>query len=190
MKQLRTVTGALLSALVFAASANAQTVITSSPSVTNGGSTTNQNLLSPIGVKGSDGNYHPQASDANGNQYHIPIPGTANGPAYVSVISAAASASATNSKSSVGKLCGYQFANSSSGWRYVFFYDVNSAPSVGSSIPKIRIGIPAGGVVSASLPFCVQFNNGIGWSLATSYDYTASFSGMAAGDIVGSFYYN
>lgn len=78
-------------------------------------------------------------------------------------VSLAANSTAAAIKATPGTVLGWSIFNSSAGVRYVKLYDV-AAASVNPAtptIPKIRIGIPAGASVHVTLPNGIAFTTAI-----------------------------
>lgn len=105
----------------------------------------------------------------------------------VKVISAA-STNATNVKASAGRLYGAQFCNTNAAYRYVKFYNLATAPTVGTSVPVSILGIPPGGRASVSNA------QGIGCSAGIAYAITSGMAdtdtgAVSANDVAGSILY-
>jgi hypothetical protein len=101
---------------------------------------------------------------------------------------AAATTNATSVKTTAGRVYGYSLSNPSAAVKSFKFYDMATAPTVGTSTPALTIVIPAGQTVSASFPFPIPFTTGIAYAitgLATDADTTA----VAVNDVNGMFLY-
>ena len=65
-----------------------------------------------------------------------------------SLINSAATTNATSIKNTTGTVWGIMCSNTNASARYVEFYNLAVAPTVGTSVPAITITVPAGGTVN------------------------------------------
>jgi hypothetical protein len=114
-------------------------------------------------------------------------PATSGGSSLAKVL-AAGSTNATSVKASAGQLYSYQFSNANAAFRYVHFYNKASAPTVGTDVPVLTVGVPAGGSVSWCDPNGTPFGTGIAYAITTgaAVDDTGAVS---ANDVMGQFTY-
>jgi hypothetical protein len=70
-------------------------------------------------------------------------------------------------KSSAGSVYGWHFANIGGSDVFVKLYDMSTAPTVGTSIPKLTVLVPTRGTVQIWSPQGISFTNGIGIGCAT-----------------------
>lgn len=106
----------------------------------------------------------------------------------VAKINSAATTNATSTKTSQARLLGWSLTNTSAATKYVRFYNKASAPTVGTDSPFFPVAIPPTENVSHSHVQGITFSLGLGYSItggATDLDNTA----VAAGDVVGAFFY-
>lgn len=115
------------------------------------------------------------------------VPRTSGGVSQKKVVSASGT-NATVTKASPGQVYGYEFCNTSSGFRYVRLYNTTTTPTVGSTTIIRTIGIPPGGRVQFSTPHGLEFTTGITYSITGSFA-DADTTVVAAGDVVGSIDY-
>jgi hypothetical protein len=110
------------------------------------------------------------------------------GPSAARLASNAANAYG-NLKSSGGQLYGYEFYNTQSTVRYVHFYNLTVAPTLGTSTPIYTVAIPPTSRVAltADTGLCT-FSTGIEYQITTD-DATVPASAGAAGDVVGTVMY-
>lgn len=108
---------------------------------------------------------------------------TATGLTAAKVLSAATTNS-TIVKASAGRVYGYSLSNTSASWRYVKFYNLATAPVVGTTVPLFQIAIPPNGNVDAHMPHPLAFATGIGYAItagAADLDATA----IGASEVLG-----
>lgn len=114
-------------------------------------------------------------------------PSTTNGLTISKLISAATT-NATSLKASAGNVYGWSITNKSAGILYVKLYNKASAPTVGTDVPVVTIGIPTLQTVSVSHEKGLSFATGIAYAttgLITDADATA----VALADLSISFFY-
>jgi hypothetical protein len=99
------------------------------------------------------------------------------------------SAGGTNSaavKASPGTLYGLIASNTNSSPRYLKLYDSASAPSVGTTTPKMTIPVPR--LAKLDLPQGITFSSGIGVGLTTGAA-DSDTGGVAANEVTVTLYY-
>jgi hypothetical protein len=100
----------------------------------------------------------------------------------------AATTNATSTKATPGIVQGWYFFNSAGAAKYVKFYDLAAAPTVGSDTPLFTLGVPAGGGCAVQYDLAIPFAHGIAYAVtgtAADGDTTA----VAAADVTGFFLY-
>ncbi len=100
---------------------------------------------------------------------------------------AAATTNATVVKASAGQLYAFQFTNVAAYAVFVKFYNKATAPTVGTDVPVLTVGVPAGGTVATSIAQGVAFSLGIGLAitkLAPDADVTALIAGDAIANVL------
>lgn len=113
------------------------------------------------------------------------ITNTSGGASMYSLVSAA-SANATNVKSSSGKLHAIAVFNTNAAVRYIKLYNSASAPTAGSGTPVLRFAIPGattGGGFVLNFEQGIAFSSGIGFTLVTGAA-DADSTGVAASEIL------
>jgi hypothetical protein len=99
----------------------------------------------------------------------------------------AASANATNVKSSPGKLLGGMVYNANAAGCYLKVYNSASAPTAGAGTPILRFGVPGSTAINGTPlgipPGGVNFSNGIGFTLVTGAA-DGSSTGVAANEVL------
>lgn len=70
-------------------------------------------------------------------------------------------------KASPGRLFGWHASNVNAAARYLKVYDSATAPTVGTTVPKLTIMLPAGGSASHDLGEGIVFSAGISIALTT-----------------------
>lgn len=86
-------------------------------------------------------------------------------------------------KAGVAKLHGYYIFNNAATVRYVKFYNKVSAPTVGTDVPVLTIGIPAGAGANVEFGGGVRFPLGLGIG-ATTGVADADTAAPSANDVV------
>lgn len=100
----------------------------------------------------------------------------------------AATTNAASVKASTGRLYGYSLANTAAAARFVRFYDLAAAPTVGTSVPLYTVAIPAGATVQLFSELGVNLVNGLGIAItAAAADLDATVT--AANDVMGAVFY-
>lgn len=97
--------------------------------------------------------------------------------------SAAASVNATSAKASAGRLYFVNGVNAKASVVYIKFYDMATAPTVGTDVPVLTLACPA----SASFAFYLDgfvFATGIGYGLTTAAADNGTTALLAA-DVLG-----
>lgn len=106
----------------------------------------------------------------------------------VAKVLSAASTNATSTKTSAARLIGWSFTNTTTVTKYFRFFNKASGPSMGTDSPFLVIAIPPTENVSHSNTQPLAFANGIAYAITNGFadlDNTA----VAAGDVVGGFFY-
>jgi hypothetical protein len=91
-------------------------------------------------------------------------------------------------------LAGYYIYNNAATTRYIKLYDKATAPTVGTDIPVMTLGVPAGGAGNLLIPNRqdgsegVGFVNGLGIA-ATTLVADSDTTGPSANDVVVNVYY-
>lgn len=96
--------------------------------------------------------------------------------------SSAASANATNIKTSAGTLNGIYAKNTNASARYLHLYDKATAPTPGTDTPVATFDIPASGTLAYEPPGGIAFQLGIGFALGTA-ETDSDATAVGAGDI-------
>ena len=132
--------------------------------------------------------YHrPQLEANSGALFVRDTPSTVNG-LTISHLITAATTNATSVKASAGNVYGWQITNKSAGILYVKLYNKASAPTVGTDVPVITIGIPTLSTSVVSYEKGLSFATGIAMAttgLITDADATA----VALSDMAISLFY-
>jgi hypothetical protein len=98
----------------------------------------------------------------------------------------AATTNATSVKTSQGRISGGRISNSSASWRYVKFYNKNSAPVVGTDVPIATFGVAPGGFLNLADVFDqygLHFAAGIAYAI-TGAPADADTTAIAANEVV------
>lgn len=115
--------------------------------------------------------------------------GTTNG-STTAVLNSAASTNATLVKSSAGILYFAVATNTTASAKYVRFYNLTTAPTVGTSTPTIVYTIPANSSVPIPLPSVgLKFATGISFAITAAAAYLDA-TAVAAGDVVLTYNFN
>jgi hypothetical protein len=109
-------------------------------------------------------------------------PKTTGGLLSTNLVSAA-STNATVVKATAGAVYAIFASNANAAWRYLKVYNKATAPTVGTDVPVITIGIPPNDTVSHTLPGGHTNTTGIGIALTTE-STTAGTTAVAANEIV------
>lgn len=97
------------------------------------------------------------------------------------------STAGTNStiiKASAGRVYGYNLSNTTASWRYVKFYNLATAPVVGTTVPVYQFAIPPGGTVTDSNTVPISHATGIGMAI-TAGPADNDATAVGANDVVG-----
>lgn len=114
----------------------------------------------------------------------LQVRANATGAGSVSKIASAATTNATSVKASAGRVFGYHFTNTTAAIKIVRFYNLATAPTVGTSVPVYNVVIPANGYVFANFPQGRGHSTGIAYAITNAIadlDATA----VAANDVIG-----
>jgi hypothetical protein len=106
----------------------------------------------------------------------------------VAKVLSAASTNATSVKNAGARLYAYKLANTGTTWRYLKFYNMTTAPVVGSSIPLLVVPIPPGGVADMHNSIPITFAAGMSYAITAGPEDTNN-TGVAASEIVGHLLY-
>jgi hypothetical protein len=102
-----------------------------------------------------------------------------------------ADVNAANVKATGGKVFGWYITNVNAAARFVKLYDLNVAPTVGPSTPKLTILVPGaatGGVAFAQFPAGIAFPSGIGIGITTVVTDADATATAANEQVVNLFY--
>lgn len=116
------------------------------------------------------------------------IRANATGAATVSKFTAAATTNAANIKASAGRVVGWHLTNLATSARYFRFFNLATAPTMGTSSPYFVLPIAPSATVQCQLPMGIAFATGIAIACTTAVadlDATAT----AANDVIGSIWY-
>ena len=125
---------------------------------------------------------------ASSTQVGIEYRANATGAATVAKVIAAASTNATSVKASAGRLVGFTLTNTSASFKFVRFYNLAVAPTVGTSVPYHVVGLPPNSTIVSNRDGGVSFSVGIAYAitgLVADLDTTVT----AANDVIGSVFY-
>jgi hypothetical protein len=153
-----------------------------------------QELQAEVG--GGRGNQTPSQSipvflaGYNGQQLNIGVAdargvATANGLTPHKLISAA-STNLTSVKTSQGRISGGVVTNASASWRYLKFFNKNSAPVIPTDIPVLTVGIPPNGQLNLGSVFDqygLHFAAGIAYAI-TGAPADADTTAVGANEVV------
>jgi hypothetical protein len=92
-----------------------------------------------------------------------PVVGTSGGSTPSHTMSAA-STNATSLKASAGQVCGLSISNANASARFFKLYNKASAPTVGTDVPVLTLGVPGNGTVIRVYPFGLALGTGIAWA--------------------------
>lgn len=98
----------------------------------------------------------------------------------------AATTNATVVKATPGRVYGLQLSNTATAYRYFKFYNIATAPVVGTTPVIAIVGVPPGGRASLSSVQGMYFSAGIAYSIVTGAadaDATATAAGEVAGSV-------
>jgi hypothetical protein len=103
-------------------------------------------------------------------------------------VNSAATTNATSAKTVATRLYGYCLQNNAATWAYLKFYNLNVAPTVGSSTVVSIVGIPPGGTVSYSSSVGVYMSLGVAYSIVLNPIDTDANPLAAANTVTGTIY--
>lgn len=93
-------------------------------------------------------------------------------------------------KTSFGQVYGYYFANISTGWRYLKFYNATAANvTVGTTTPVLTCPLPPQSVANVTFPIGIVFSTAI-TAAATTGVADADTGAPAANDVVVNIFYS
>jgi hypothetical protein len=108
------------------------------------------------------------------------VPFAARGAGFLmSTTLSAASTNSTNIKASSGRVHGWTIVNTNATLHWVLFYDKATAPTCNSDTIVFRIPVVSNNPSYSSYDAGLQFSNGIGICIATSYDGTGNATANA-----------
>lgn len=113
------------------------------------------------------------------------VPLTTQGPGTYAHAVSAATTNATSVKASAGILTGGSIRNNAAAVKWVKFYNKASAPTVGTDIPVLTIGLPAAsvlGIASITGSSGARFSTGIAYAITGAFA-DADATAVASGDI-------
>lgn len=126
----------------------------------------------------------PSANSDTGMQYRA----NASGAGSIAKLSSLATTNATSVKASAGRIVGYSLTNTTAAFKYLRLYDLAVAPTVGTSVPVLVIGLPPNSTTTCNQEGGIGFTTGIAYAItgaATDLDATAT----AANDVIGGLIY-
>ena len=91
-------------------------------------------------------------------------------------------------KDSAGQVFGWYLSNTGAGGVFVKLYDLDTAPTVGSSVPVMTLYVPPGGVASAEHVNGISFSNGVGVA-ATTLVGDADTTAPASNAVIANLFY-
>jgi hypothetical protein len=100
------------------------------------------------------------------------------------IVSAAGSTNATSAKAAPGTLYSIKGYNAAATARYIKFYDLAVAPTVGTSTPVLTIYLPASTAFALDWPMGRFFATGIAYALTTG-SADADTGALTAADVLG-----
>lgn len=118
----------------------------------------------------------------------IQLRANATGAATVSKFTAAATTNAANIKATAGRVVGWHLTNTTASVKYFRFFNLATAPTMGTSSPYFVVPIPANGIATMSIPSGLAFATGISIACTgavADLDTTVT----AANDVIGSIWY-
>lgn len=113
---------------------------------------------------------------------NIRLQGSTTNGTTTSNLNSAATTNATNLKATAGLLYSVTANNTTAAAKFIRFYNLAAAPTVGTSTPVLVITVPANSSVSFSWPLGMTFSTGIGYSITNAAAYLDA-TAVAAGDV-------
>ncbi len=83
---------------------------------------------------------------------------------------------------------GWELANTNAAVRYVKLYNKATAPTVGTDVPTLTLGVPGAGVRSAEKILPVSFPLGLGIGIVTGAADNST-AAVAAGEVIAHIFY-
>lgn len=124
------------------------------------------------------------ASDQSAVKTVLDASASTGGVSALKILSAA-STNATLVKGTPGRIYSAQFSNTANAYRFVKFYNLASAPTVGTSTVASIIGIPPGGRATLNTPQGIYCSAGIAYSIVTGAG-DADATAVGANEVAGS----
>lgn len=97
---------------------------------------------------------------------------------------AAATTNATSVKVTATELFNIHAYNAAASVRYLKIYNLAVAPTVGTSVPILTFGIPAGGTINIQWAKGLYLSTGLAFAMTTGAT-TASTAALTANDVTG-----
>lgn len=153
----------------------------------------------PTSLAGSDNDYIPTTTDANGATWvsmatkldptndAVAVGVTTAGGATTYHLVSAATTNATNIKASAGQVYGWYIYNSNAAARKLVFHNTAGTPTAGASV-YFSLMIPAGGAANVSFAMGIPFSTGIGITTVTGLADSDS-AAVAANDLIINIFY-
>ena len=114
-----------------------------------------------------------------------PVPDSTGTQGFTSVLYTSQTTTVQTVKASAGSLCGWHVFNPNTSVAYLQIFDVAGSVTLGTTTPKLSLGIPAGGGANLLVPLGISFANTI--KLACTTTETGS-TAPASGLTVNIFY--
>jgi hypothetical protein len=114
--------------------------------------------------------------------------GIASGGALIAKVASAASTNATSVKTREGRVVGWSLTNTTASLKYFRLYNKAAAPTVGTDVPVLIVGLPATSTTTAHLPAGLALGTGIAYAITGAVadnDTTVT----AANDVIGALFY-
>lgn len=116
------------------------------------------------------------------------VTGLSTGAHSTSKVTSAATTNATSVKTTEGRVMGWSLTNTTAAFKYFRLYNKASAPTVGTDVPVLVIGLPPNST-TISDPVCgMAFSTGIAYAITGAVadnDTTVT----AANDVIGGLFY-
>lgn len=100
----------------------------------------------------------------------------------------AASTNGANIKSSAAQVTGWALTNNGTAMRYLHLYNKASSPTVGTDVPRITFGIPAGASANIVWEPPLAFETGLGISITAGMADTDA-TAVAANEVAANIFY-
>ena len=130
----------------------------------------------------------PAAGTNLSNDIGVQYRASSTGGASVAKILTAATTNATCPKASAGRLLGWTLQNTTAAVKVVHIHDLAVAPTVGTSVPKFSIVLPANGSKETMMEGGMAHATGIAYSITGAIgDLDTTITGV--GDVIGALYF-